>query len=198
MTIALLGWGSLLWEGGLEFDKYHDDWKFDGPTLPIEFSRISQKRLGALTLVIDREHGVPTTVAWCLSTRRRLEDTIRDLQCREETTVVNIGRLEITETLPVDAGTQNEAAVDPLVGWAKNRTIDAVVWTALKSNFSSKTKCPFSAAAAISYVKTLPREGKEKAAEYVWRTPEFVQTPVRRALEQELWFSRAGEVTASK
>lgn len=50
MRIGFLGWGSLLWEGGTEFDKYHDEWNFDDPQLQIEFSRISERRLGALTL----------------------------------------------------------------------------------------------------------------------------------------------------
>src|SRR5438105_2234330 len=98
MRIALLGWGSLLWEGGPEFDKYHEDWQFDGPQVPLEFSRISKRRLGALTLVVDQDHGIPTTVAWCLSRRRRVEDAIRDLQCREETTADKIGRVDVPET----------------------------------------------------------------------------------------------------
>src|SRR5256885_15588809 len=59
--IAILGWGSLLWEGGADFDRHHEDWQFDGPTLRLEFSRMSPSRLGALTLVIDPLHGSPAT-----------------------------------------------------------------------------------------------------------------------------------------
>jgi hypothetical protein len=54
--IAMLGWGSLLWEGGADFDRWRNEWRFDGPTLSLEFSRISSSRLGALTLVVD--HGL--------------------------------------------------------------------------------------------------------------------------------------------
>ena len=189
--IALLGWGSLLWEGGSEFDKYHGDWRFDGPSLQLEFSRISKSRLGALTLVVDREHGTPTTVAWRLSSRLDVEDAIfRDLRSREGTTLENVGRLVVPEmSPPVEGAPRNEANADPMVTWARNKNIGVVIWTALKSNFMSKRKCPFSVPAAISYVKTLPPVGKVKAAEYVWRAPEFVQTPVRRALQQEPWFS---------
>jgi hypothetical protein len=190
MKTALLGWGSLLWEGGLEFDKYHDEWKFDGPQVQLEFSRISKRRLGALTLVIDREHGAPTTVAWCLSRRRCVEDAICDLRCREETTLENIGRLVVPEmSPPVEGAPRNEANADPMAVWARNKNIGVVIWTALKSNFMSKRKCPFSVAAATSYLNTLPPEGKVKAVEYVWRAPDFVQTPLRRALQQEPWFS---------
>jgi len=126
MRIAFLGWGSLLWEGGTEFDKYHDEWNFDGPQLELEFSRISERRLGALTLVIDREHVVQTTVAWCLSNRRRVEDAICDLRCREETTVGNIGRLDVPVLPhPVDGVTQAKAVVDPMTTWAKRVGISA-------------------------------------------------------------------------
>jgi len=33
MRIAILGWGSLLWETQPGFDQLHDDWHFDGPVL---------------------------------------------------------------------------------------------------------------------------------------------------------------------
>ena len=190
MRIALLGWGSLLWEGGLDFDKYRDEWKFDGPQVQLEFSRISMRRLGALTLVIDPEHGALTAVAWCLSRRRCVDDAICDLRCREETTLENIGRLVVPEMSPsVGGAPRNEANADPMVTWARNKNVGVVIWTALKSNFMSKRKCPFSVPAAISYLNTLPPEGKVKAAEYVWRAPAFVQTPLREALQQEPWFA---------
>ena len=56
--IAILGWDSLLWEGGAEFDRWHDEWRLDGPVIKIEFSRVSSSRLNALTPVIDRTNGV--------------------------------------------------------------------------------------------------------------------------------------------
>ena len=38
MHIAILGWGSLLWDERLEFDDHHAPWELDGPNLEIEFS----------------------------------------------------------------------------------------------------------------------------------------------------------------
>jgi hypothetical protein len=52
-TIAILGWGSLLWDRKPEFGKWHDDWRADGPLLKLEFSRMSATRLGTLTLAVD-------------------------------------------------------------------------------------------------------------------------------------------------
>lgn len=42
--IAIGGRNSLLWEGGVEFDRWHDEWRPDGPELKLEFSRISESR----------------------------------------------------------------------------------------------------------------------------------------------------------
>ncbi len=185
MRIAILGWGSLLWEGGEEFDRWHDPWKPDGPILKLEFSRISKSRLGALTLVIDEQQGSPITVAWCLSKRTRLEDAVCDLRCREGTTVGNIGRLDIAS--PADRSNYGTAG-NSILAWAHLKKLDAVVWTALKSNFMKETEKSFSVAAAVSYLKNLGPDGKAKAAEYVWRAPDFVKTPLRSALQKEPWF----------
>ena len=189
MRIAILGWGSLLWEGGLEFDRWHCPWEFDGPTLKLEFSRISEKRLMALTLVIDTDHGVETAVAWCLSKRATLAEAICDLRAREGTTLDNIGRA----TLPSEAGPLNCGVPEgAIVAWARAKNLDAVIWTALESNFQEKTRHPFSVDAVLLHLKTLTPEGKVKAAEYIWRAPEFVKTPVRAAVQKEPWFSDAG------
>jgi hypothetical protein len=182
--IAILAWGSLLWEGGDEFDRWHRPWRFDGPTLSIEFTRVSTRRLGALTLVIDANHGRPTPVAWCLSKRTSVDNAACDLRAREETTIGNIARIE------VDRGPFTEEPAASVAAWARRKRLDAVLWTGLGSNFKKKVGTTFSLEAAISYIRGLTPEGKARAAEYVWRAPEFVQTPVRAALQQEPWFQR--------
>jgi hypothetical protein len=190
MRIAILAWGSLLWDGGREFEDQHGSWQNDGPQLKLEFSRVSRTRLGALTLVIDEEQGTPTTVAWCVSIRQHLEDAVCDLRCREGTTAQYVGRIVVNgASAPASPG----SAPDTILAWAKDKNLDGVVWTDLRSNFTEKTNEPsFSVGTAIAYVKTLSPAGKAKAAEYVWRAPEFVRTPVRSALQQEPWFSAPG------
>jgi hypothetical protein len=182
MRIAILGWGSLLWEGGREFDEQHERWENDGPRLNIEFSRISTSRHGALTLVIDDTNGSPAAVAWCLSKRQTVEDAICDLRCREGTTVDKIGRFSISKKT-------DPTVPSAIKNWATAKKLDAVIWTALMSNFEVSAKKPFSIEAAIEYIKTLDACGKAKAAEYIWRAPDFVQTSVRDALQREPWFA---------
>ena len=50
MRICILGWGSLLWDQDPVFDARHGAWQADGPKLKLEFSRVSEKRLRALTV----------------------------------------------------------------------------------------------------------------------------------------------------
>lgn len=173
--IAILGWGSLLWESAPEFDRWHDQWRPNGPLLKLEFSRVSSSRQGVLTLVIDTKHGVSTTVAWCLSKRERFEDTVADLRCREGAEIENIHSLILGSQVPLDDSSRAVAV------WAAENHVDVVVWTGLPSNFATKVKEPFSVDAAIAYLKSLPPEGKVKAAEYIWRAPEFVRTPISDA-----------------
>jgi hypothetical protein len=140
--------------------------------------------MGALTLVIDPDHGSPTTVAWCISRRQKAEEAICDLRCRERTTIENIGQVFIASR----GEKKINIPKDPILAWARKKKLDVIVWTALRSNFAEKARKPFSLEAVISYVNMLPPEGKANAAEYIWRAPNFVQTPVRFALQQEPWF----------
>ena len=79
MAIAILAWGSLIWNpGSLHID---GGWRLGGPTLPIEFSRISDN--GRLTLVIDEQCGVPVPTRFALSSLPNVDDAVRDLQRRE-------------------------------------------------------------------------------------------------------------------
>lgn len=185
MKIAILAWGSLLWECWPEFDRWHTDWMPDGPTLKLEFSKVSDTRLGALTLVIDDEHGSSNTVAWCLSKRATLQDALCDLRAREGTSLDKIGQLVLSPQTEKPAAAHQP---EPFEAWASARKLDAVVWTALKSNFKKRTTRAFSVAAATAYLQSLPADAKAKAAEYIWRAPELVKTPLRAALQVPPWF----------
>lgn len=185
-SIALLGWGSLLWDPRPEFDEQHEAWQPDGPVLPIEFSRISETRQQALTLVLDNANGATCKVAYAPSRRRNLNDAICDLRCREGTTWRNIGFYFADGS----ASQAHDASILGIISeWAKNMKFDAVVWTALESNFTKIKGASFSVAKAVEHVSSLGSEGKTAAFEYVTRSPEFVVTPLKTALMREPWFS---------
>lgn len=186
--IAILGWGSLLWDRRPEFDDQHDLWTYDGPDLRIEFSRVSQSRRGALTLVIDPTNGASCRVAYTRSRRRDPEDAICDLRSREGTTRRNIGfYFKDNESR---SQSNDPETLDTIKIWAIEKTIDVVVWTDLRSNFKDKCGNLFSVADAITHLHTLDAKAKSLAAEYVGRAPDFVKTPVRIALQSEPWFTQ--------
>lgn len=179
--VGILGWGSLLWEADAQFDSCHGAWQYDGPSLRLEFSRVSNSRLKALTLVIDSRHGVDTTVAWTLSKRGSLEEAISDLRCRERTTLAGVGRVS-TET---SAGrSRDSASLAAVAPWGETKQLDAVVWTDLPNNFKKEAGRPFSVESAVAFLQDLNPASKVEAAEYIRRAPEFVKTPLRKALQQ--------------
>jgi hypothetical protein len=185
-AIAILGWGSLIWDQRAEFDQHHADWVSSGPELPIEFTRVSKTRAGALTLVLDYENGTPCTVAYARSKRSDAEDAICDLRSREGTTWRNIGYLY------ADGSAQqakDNAALVTISAWAKANKFDVVIWTDLSSNFQGVTGTPFSIQSALTYIAELPPAGKAAASAYVWQAPALVTTPLRAALQAQPWFS---------
>jgi hypothetical protein len=191
MKIAILGWGSLLWDQHAEFEKQHEDWLFDGPGLKLEFSRVSRTRNDALTLVLDMSNGKLCQVAYTLSKRKNPDDAICDLRCREGTTLENIGFYFVDGSRKQY---REEETFKSIKIWASEKKIDVVIWTDLASNFQekSKDKKPFSIQAALCHIQALDSEGKAKAAEYVWRAPEFIDTPLREELQSQPWFREHG------
>lgn len=182
-AIAILGWGSLIWDLRPEFDRYHDEWLSDGPVLPLEFSRISASRKGALTLVVDSKHGVPCRVAYSLSTRSNPDDAIADLCCREGTIMRWMG-------FYFRDGSRTCATPVPetIAAWAADKGYDVVVWTGLPSNFRDETGKEFSVTEAIIHLQSLTKEGKSMAATYILNAPDLIQTPLRTALQLEPLF----------
>jgi hypothetical protein len=191
MKIVILGWGSLLWDRRPEFDEQHEDWLFDGPYLKLEFSRVSESRGHALTLVLDKAHGKVCRVAYAFSKRKDPEDTICDLRSREGTIRRKIGFYSRDGSMEQSRDEESFAAIRD---WARNKHFDVVVWTDLESNFTNKSKGgkDFSVDSALSHIQSLDPEGKAKAAEYVWSAPDFIDTPVRNALQLQPWFPKRG------
>jgi hypothetical protein len=191
MKIAILGWGSLIWDRRKEFDGQHEDWQSDGPNLKLEFSRVSQTRCDALTLVLDAQNGTSCRVAYAISKRENPDDAICDLRCREGTTLSKIGFYLADGTRGQSRDRESFASIG---AWAAGKKIDVVIWTDLESNFKDKGRCgkSFSIKNALCHIQALDAEGKAKAAEYVWRAPAFIDTPLRKALQSQPWFPRHG------
>ena len=187
MKIAILGWGSLIWEQGdlLIIGK----WQTGGPKLPIEFSRISDKRSRALTLVINPDFGELVSTRFAISKRKNLDDVICDLRIREGTLVKYIGFVNLLD------GTERSnvypEASHIIRKWALNMDYDAVVWTDLPSNFQKEIQKPFSILEAVNYLQALPEDGARKAREYIDKAPTEINTPLRKKLSDISWLTNS-------
>jgi hypothetical protein len=132
MNIAVIGWGSLIWcPGSLR--------RADGPTLPIEFARISEDE--RLTLVIHPGSPLQPTY-WALSELTDLTEARRNLMeregCRSLTRVQYFTR--------DDASPQISREVDKqLKHWLPKRNeVEAAIWTGLETNWDEKFHKGFS------------------------------------------------------
>jgi hypothetical protein len=187
MKIAILGWGSLIWDNQLKFENFNNKvgrWHNDGPELKLEFSRISGSRGNALTLVIDKNNGEPCQVQFAMSKRKCPDDAICDLRSREGTILNRIGYYYTD-----GSKTRKPDAPESIKNWANEKEIDVVVWTGLESNFKKVSDVDFTVDAAVEHLKQLPNGSVTKAAEYIRKAPECINTPLRRILQNEQWFT---------
>jgi len=184
--IAVLGWGSLIWEPRDDYKKLIGSWEDDGPILSIEFSRISSSRNGALTLVIDPDNRSQVQTKYTLSKRTNLEDAACDLRTREGTVIRHIGLIDLETNFVRGHWT---AVIDKIKLWAIEKKFRSVIWTDLPSNYTEKTGKIFTPENAIEYLKSLPVDGQRSAKEYIKNAPNEVQTPFRIIAEKDKWFT---------
>jgi hypothetical protein len=193
--IAILGWGSLIWEPREDFKKYIGSWKEDGPVLPIEFSRISNSRNGALTLVIDPDNGSQVRTRYTFSNRKEPDDAVCDLRTREGTILRHIGFIDLKNKVSMGHYT---FIIDKIKLWAVQKNFRAVIWTDLPSNYVEKNKEVFNAKKAIEYLKNLTKEGQKSAKEYIRNAPVEVQTSLRIEVTKDPWLNNNDEQIANQ
>lgn len=178
MKIALVGWGSLIWNHGVL--QTSGEWMNNGPLLPIEFARIASD--GRMTLVIyPPAPTVPTL--WIRAGSHDLDQVIENLGERERTTANNVGFL-------CRATGRRRARFPRLIKtfqrWSFQNSLDAVVWTDLESTFERETGVPFTHQSAINYLSELRGAKRDSAEEYIRSAPPQTDTPLRRRIEREL------------
>jgi len=184
MAIAVLGWGSLLWDLDNLAPHVHGDWALQsGPALPMEFSRISPKRRMGLVVCLDTTHGVNCPTHAITSTRPDLATARADLALRERAPLERIGYASAKTgfgRLPeVVTAVQNWCAIQ---GW------DGAVWTDLEPNFAAHTGQNYTLAAAFAYLQTLTGENLAEAHRYIQNAPRWTQTPLRNQLQLNPWW----------
>lgn len=186
MKIAILSWGSLIKTGKNRGLATIGDFVSGGPTLPIEFSRVSQSGAvaGCLTLVIDEKNGVPCPTQFAVSAMTHLDWALINLRGVERITLkYSVGYVNLVSGTERGWARENHPqACDAIKVWARRMNFDAVIWTSLLSNFEKVTEKPFTVENAVSYVNGLSPELKTKAMDYISNAPGEVITPVRSQL----------------
>lgn len=186
--IAIIGWGSLIWDLEILTPHTVGGWQMaGGPKLPMEFSRVSPKRKLGLAVCLDPVVGVPCQTHVIRSTRRDIQAAIADLQARERAPDGRIGAWHSR----FQHGRMPEV-ISLVQGWCASKGWDGAVWTDLEPNFAAHTGREFSVADGIAYLKTLRGESLEEAYNYIQNAPAQTTTPLRMALAQETWWQGLG------
>jgi hypothetical protein len=183
--IAILGWGSLIWDLDDLAPNVEGSWSMRaGPRLPMEFSRVSPKRLMGLVVALDPLDGVACPTHAIRSRRTSLADAIADLAARERAPEHRIGWAEAT-----GRGASRLPDVARLVAdWCAGACWDAAVWTDLEPNFHAMAGKPFSIPAGIAHLRELAPPNLAEARRYIRSAPLGTRTPLRRALARDDWW----------
>ena len=184
--IAVIGFGSLLWDLDDLAPKVSGEWKmYEGPILPLEFSLVSRKRHYALALVIDYGDGAPCPTCVIDSVRSKIGAAIVDLANRERMDPTNIGFVDRNTG---ESHSHREETRNTLWNWIEDSNYDGAVWTDGERNFEALTGRAFSLQTAQYHLRSLQGMSLEEARRYIRNAPARVETPLRRALENSPWW----------
>lgn len=183
MKIAILGWGSLIWNPkSLQYNN-EIGWQKDGPFLPLEFARISMD--GRLTLVITSDSREVQTL-YTVSTSTILNEAILDLAVREGSGRKSIGYYNKQRDIifPEDFN-----YIENLKAWLSiHPEIEAVIWTNLGANWKETDRLKSEKKDRIEHFKALDGPSMALAEEYIRKAPIQIATKFRQEIEIELYW----------
>jgi hypothetical protein len=182
MQIAVIGWGSLISSPGAL--RLQSRWHLDGPSLPVEFARISSRN--RLTLVIHPSSR-PQQTLWAAAASDDLPQVRENLREREGT------QLPLIHTASADDVFSDgvaESVKQSVSEWLRQKPyLSGCVWTGLTSNWKKERNCIYSPADALEYLRGL--DDPARAREYVQTAPAQIQTEARSAIRAHLGWQDA-------
>lgn len=195
-TIAIIGWGSLIWDLDSLADHVRGEWHMGrGPRLEMEFSRVSPKRKMGLAVCLDFENGTPCATHWIASTRVDIGEALTDLAVREWSPPERIGAI----CLPTGFRQGQRAVATAVALWCAKAGLDGAVWTDIQPNFHHDGRPAFSTPNAMTYLRSLAGESLDEAVRYIENAPAATDTSLRRALAADAWWqAQARRVAALK
>jgi hypothetical protein len=143
---------------------------------------------GRVTLVIDPMAREVQT-HWVLLTARCLEEAVAELAIREKIPPNMrsrwVGRL-IERDRTCDPGNTDPAVRRTIAAWLERQPLDAVIWTALPSRGPDGDEKRPEFNRLLGHLESLDGEARDRAEEYVRRTPGSIGTAYRRRFEELL------------
>lgn len=184
MKIAILGWGSLVWNPKLLQYNTTFGWQNDGPMLPLEFSRISKDF--RLTLVLEPTAKLVQSL-YAISTNTTMEEAILNLAVREGSARNAIGYFDLSKN---KCHPEYFVYIENIKEWLTvHPEIDAVIWTNLKANWEETDRVKSKKRDRLDHLKTLDGPTKAIAEEYIRKAPIQITTNFRKEIQKELkWY----------
>jgi len=149
MKIALLGWGSLVWD--LRKVEIEGDFKQTNFKLPIQYSRISDSGNGRVTLVLDPINGEDIKINYVKMKENNLNNAINQLKERERTIYKNIGYINLKDGNE-RSNILSDEYLNKIKKWAHKNNFEGIIWTDIPSNWEKIRKKPYSLNDVIEYL----------------------------------------------
>ena len=157
-NIAYLAWGSLIFSSDTLNIK---EWKQSNLKLPIEYSRISDNKIGRLTLVIDELNGLNNNIWYTYLQTSNINKAIKDLKIRENTIKNSIGYIN-RKSNKMRIGNLSDKIIKNITNWMNEMNMDVAIWTNLQSNFND-----FSFENAYNYYLLSNEKTKQDICDYI-------------------------------
>ena len=173
MKIAVLSFGNLVNNSkGLVSGK----WNFNGPTLPVELVRITQK--GTLALAVNQKHGVSNRAAFATSKQTDLNKAILAFMKAERIGDGRVGVIDLKNQVVSERASAFPQISKNIAAWAKKNKFDAVIVNLLGQKFKDEIGTRWSIEAARNYVRGLNGNTRKLMAQYLNNIPKSIKTPL--------------------
>ncbi|CCQ91176.1 conserved hypothetical protein [Nitrospina gracilis 3/211] len=181
MTLGCIGYGSLIWSPRdlAKHLQHGDRWLGDGPALPVEFARESDRR--RITLVIVPGHPESTTY-WTPYNHANIDEAREQLAGRECCGTEHIGLLTASGRTE---SALTPALLDVLKTWMESKNLSGLVWTELPFGFKANPGHLPTVEDVCAYLEGLIKRNEHaNAEEYIRKAPLQIDTPYRKIIEQ--------------
>jgi hypothetical protein len=187
-AIACIGWGSLVWEPRTL--PCAEEWRNDGPLLPVEFARESgdQPETRRITLLIC-ESAQPVPTCWTQLRVDTIGDARKALAVREYEKASRQWTDKYIGFCELETGAQSGREAETIAAWAARGGLRGAVWTDLPCGFRDKRGTMLSADEVIAYLSGLDGPACDGAEKYVRRAPAQVATQYRQQIVEALGWS---------